>query len=225
MEGTLRILIVEDDPRLARGMAASLEAASFAVDVAHNGEDAAAFAAADPFNAIILDLGLPDGDGLELLRMLRRRGDTTPIMIVTARDAVDDRVAGLDYGADDYMAKPFHPRELESRVRALVRRSIGSPDPVLRVGALTLDRSTRRVALADAPVDLRRREMAVLETLMGRPGKVVPKDRMAAEVFALSEAVAPNALEVYVGRLRRKLSPGGPTIHTVRGLGYMIDAH
>ena len=203
----MRILIVEDDPRLARGMAASLEAASFAVDVAHNCDDAVAFAAADPCHAIILDLGLPDGDGLELLKKLRRSGDTTPIMIVTARDAVDDRVAGLDYGADDYMAKPFHPRELESRVRALVRRSIGSPDPVLRVGALTLDRSTRRVELGDSPIELRRREMAVLETLMGRPGKVVPKDRMAAEVFALSEAVAPNALEVYVGRLRRKLSP------------------
>jgi two-component system response regulator TctD len=223
--GDLRILIVEDDLRLARGMAASLAADGFAVDVAHNIEDAVSLAAIDPFNAIILDLGLPFGDGLDLLRDLRRRGDVTPIMIVTARDGVDDRVIGLDHGADDYMAKPFHPRELASRVRALVRRSLGGADPVLRIGALTLDRSTRRVVLNDTPVDLRRRELAVLETLMGRAGKVVAKDRIAAEVFSLSDPVAPNALEVYVGRLRRKLGPHGPTIHTVRGLGYMIDAH
>lgn len=206
-------------------MAASLEADGFVVDVAHNGEDATSLAATDTFNAIILDLGLPSGDGLNLLRDWRRRGDVTPIMIVTARDGVDDRITGLDHGADDYMAKPFHPRELASRMRALVRRSLGGADPVLRVGALTLDRSTRRVALGDVAIDLRRRELAVLETLMGRPGKVVTKDRMAAEVFSLSDPVAPNALEVYIGRLRRKLSPHGPTIHTVRGLGYMIDAH
>lgn len=220
----MRILIVEDDLRLARGMAALLAAESFAVDVAHNAEDAAQFAATEPFNAIILDLGLPQGDGLDLLKTLRRRGDVTPIMIVTARDGLDDRVAGLDSGADDYMVKPFHPRELASRIRALVRRGVGSPDPVLRVGSLTLDRSSRRVELGQSQLDLRRREVAVLETLMGRPGKVVPKDRMAAEVFSLADPVAPNALEVYIGRLRRKLSPGGPIIHTVRGFGYMIDA-
>lgn len=220
----MRILIVEDDLRLARGMAASLESASFAVDMAHNREDAADLAAQEVFNAIILDLGLPDGDGLDLLQYLRRRGDTTPIMIVTARDGLDDRVNGLDLGADDYMAKPFHPRELASRIRALVRRGLGSPDPVLRLGPLTLDRSTYCASLHDKPLALRRRELAVLESLLGRPGKVVPKDRLSAEVFGLSEAVAPNALEVYIGRLRRKLAPDGPVIHTVRGLGYMIDA-
>jgi two-component system response regulator TctD len=223
-EGLLRILIVEDDRRLVRGMEGSLSASGYAVDTITTGEEAIEVAAAEPYSTIILDLGLPDMDGLEVLRALRRRSIVTPILILTARDAIGDRIAGLDGGADDYLSKPFHPRELESRVRALIRRSLGSPDPVLRVGTLTFDRSTRRVHLKNAVVELRRREMAVLETLMGRPGKVIGKDRLSAEVFNFSDAVAPNALEVYVGRLRRKLMPDGPAIRTIRGLGYMIDA-
>ncbi|MGO4167626.1 response regulator transcription factor [Novosphingobium sp. YAF33] len=220
----MRLLLVEDDERLARGVAASLEAAGFSVDRLENGEDALQMAGAEPYAAIILDLGLPDLDGLDVLSRLRARGEMTPIIILTARDMVDDRINGLDRGADDYMAKPFDPRELESRIRALVRRSQGTPDPVLRIGTLVFDRSSRTVSLDDSVIDLRRRELAVLETLMGRPGKVIPKERLSAQVFAFDDAVTPNALEVYVGRLRRKLQPSGPAIRTVRGLGYMIEA-
>ncbi|AYO78388.1 response regulator [Sphingobium yanoikuyae] len=220
----MRLLLVEDDERLARGIMASLEGAGFAVDILTSGEDALRLADQEPYSAIILDLGLPDLDGLEVLSRLRARGARTPIIILTARDMIDDRINGLDRGADDYMAKPFDPRELESRVRALVRRSQGTLDPVLRIGTLTFDRSSRTVYLGGSMIDLRRRELAVLETLMGRPGKVVAKERLSAEVFNFDDAVTPNALEVYVGRLRRKLQPSGPSIRTIRGLGYMIEA-
>lgn len=220
----MRLMLVEDDERLARGMAASLQAAGFAVDVFATGEEAVNVAPQEPYGAIILDLGLPDMDGLDVLGRLRSRGVATPVIILTARGMIEDRIAGLDRGADDYMAKPFHPRELESRVRALIRRSQGTPDPVLRIGALELDRSSRSVTLGGRPLELRRRELAVLEALMGRPGKVVPKERLSAEVFNFDDAVAPNALEVYIARLRRRLQPEGPTIRTIRGLGYMIEA-
>ena len=218
----MRIMIVEDDPRLAHGMEALLNAAGFAVDILSSGEEALHIAERVPYAAIILDLGLPDLDGLEVVRQLRRRKVGTPILISTARDSLADRVDGLDTGADDYLAKPFHLRELESRVRALARRGQGTPDPVLKVGTLTFDRSSRTVHVNDTAIDLRRRELAVLEALMGRPGKIVTKERLAAEVFNFNDAVAPNALEVYVARLRRKLVPDGPVIRTVRGLGYMI---
>ncbi|WP_336959715.1 response regulator transcription factor [Sphingobium aquiterrae] len=220
----MRFMIVEDDASLARGMEALLGAAGFTVDIFSTGEEAIDIAMSEPYSAIILDLGLPDMDGLEVLQTMRRRGITTPIMILTARDSLADRVDGLDKGSDDYLSKPFHPRELESRVRALVRRGQGTPDPVLKIGRLAFNRSSRTVYLDDMAIDLRRRELAVLEVLMGRPGKIVAKERLSAEVFNFNDAVAPNALEVYVGRLRRKLMPNGPVIRTVRGLGYMIDA-
>lgn len=220
----MRLMLVEDDERLARGMAAALGASGFAVDICTTGAEAISVAPSEPYCAIVLDLGLPDMDGLEVLAQLRSRGVATPVIVLTARDMIDDRINGLDRGADDYMSKPFHPRELESRVRALVRRSQGTLDPVLRIGLLALDRSSRTVTLEDRVVDLRRRELAVLETLMGRPGKVIAKERLSAEVFNFDDAVAPNALEVYVGRLRRKLLPAGPSIRTIRGLGYLIEA-
>lgn len=220
----MRILIVEDDDRLARGMEAALAASGFAVDWLATGEDTLDLAETEPYGVILLDLGLPDMDGLEVLQTLRRRGAAMPILILTARDAIADRINGLDMGADDYLAKPFDPRELEARVRALARRGHGSPDPVLTVGGLTFNRSSRTASLGGAVLDLRRRELAVLEALMGRPGRVVAKERLSAEVFNFNDAVAPNALEVYVGRLRRKLMPSGPAIRTIRGLGYMLDA-
>lgn len=223
-EDQLRVMIVEDDRRLAHGMEVLLNAAGFAVDILSSGEEAVDVAGSVPYSAIVLDLGLPDLDGLEVLQRLRRRSVNTPILISTARDSLADRVGGLDKGADDYLAKPFHLRELESRVRALARRGQGTPDPVLKLGQLTFDRLSRTAYLNDTVIDLRRRELAVLETLLGRPGKVVTKERLAAEVFNFNDAVAPNALEVYVARLRRKLLPDGPAIRTIRGLGYMIDA-
>lgn len=219
----MRVLLVEDDERLSRGMVASLEAAGFVVDGLNNGEDALNLANSEPYSAIILDLGLPDMDGLDVLGALRTRGVTTPILILTARDMVDDRITGLDRGADDYMAKPFNPRELESRIRALVRRSQGTPDPVLKIGTLSFDRSSRMVSLEGKVIELRRRELTVLEALMRRPGKLIAKERLAAEIFNFEDAVTPNALEVHIGRLRRKLQPSGPAIRTVRGLGYMIE--
>lgn len=219
----MRVLLVEDDERLSRGMVASLEAAGFVVDSLNNGEDALNLADTEPYSAIILDLGLPDMDGLDVLGVLRTRGVTTPILILTARDMVDDRITGLDRGADDYMAKPFNPRELESRIRALIRRSQGTPDPVLKIGTLLFDRSSRTVSLEGKVIELRRRELTVLEALMRRPGKLIAKERLSAEVFNFEDAVTPNALEVHIGRLRRKLLPSGPAIRTVRGLGYMIE--
>ncbi|RKF21156.1 DNA-binding response regulator [Altericroceibacterium spongiae] len=219
----MRVMIVEDDRSLARGMEASMSAAGFALDCVFSGEEAIDVLTTEPYNLVILDLGLPGMDGLEVLGCLRRREMQTPVLILTARDAVNDRIAGLDCGADDYLTKPFHPRELASRVRALIRRSQGTADPVLRIGALTLDRSTRTVELNGTTIDLRRRELAVLETLMGRPGKVVTRECLIAEVFNFADAVAPNALDVYVSRLRRKLMPDGPAIRTIRGLGYMLE--
>ena len=219
----MRILIVEDDAVLARGLTASLRLSGFAIDHEADGTDAAAIAIAEPYALVILDLGLPGLSGFEVLRQIRVRGCDVPVLILTARDAVADRVKGLDLGADDYLQKPFDPAELEARVRALVRRGMGPRNPVIACGALTLDRSSGAVHLAGRPITLRRRELAVLEGLMTRAGKVVPKEKLSGEVFGFDEPVAPNAIELYIARLRKKLEPDGPQIRTVRGLGYMIE--
>ena len=218
----MRIMVVEDDAPLARGIAASLQTDGYSVDIVSTGEDAVSIAPLEPYGVILLDLGLPDIDGLEVLRRLRSRGQTTPVLILTARDRIDDRVEGLDCGADDYMAKPFHPRELHSRVRALARRASGTLDPTIVIGALTFDRLSRTVTIDNTILPLRRRELAVLETLLSRPGKLIAKEQLISEVFSYDDAVAPNALEVYIGRLRRKLGETGTRIRTVRGIGYMI---
>ena len=219
----MRILLVEDDAVLARGLAASLKLAGYAVDHETSGTDAAAIAESEPYALVILDIGLPGQSGFEVLRRLRARGSNVPVLILTARDTLADRVKGLDLGADDYLQKPFEPAELEARVRALVRRGLGARNPVIVCGALTLDRSAGSVHLAGSPVVLRRRELAILEALMARAGKIVPKEKLAGEVFGFDEPVAPNAIELYVARLRKKLEPDGPQIRTVRGLGYMIE--
>lgn len=219
----MRIMVVEDDPRLARGIVGSLKAEGYAVDHFGEGEDAIEQSGCEPYSTIVLDLGLPDVDGLEVLRRMRRRGCRTPILILTARDTLSDRVNGLDQGADDYMSKPFEPAEFQARVRALVRRGQNAPDPILQFGSLVLDRSSRVATLNDRPLALRRRETAVLEALMTRAGKLMSRDRLAAEVFDHDAEVSPNALEVHVGRLRRKLQPDGPEINTVRGLGYILE--
>lgn len=220
-----RILLVEDDPSLARGLAASLKAAGYAVDHAGDGETALMLASDEPFALITLDLGLPDLSGLEVLRRLRRDGLKTPILILTARDALEDRVAGLDLGADDYLLKPFEPSELAARIRALLRRSQGEASPVVRLGALTFDQARAAAFVGTRDLELRRREWAVLDRLIARAGKVVSKERLAAEIFGYDEPVGPNAVEVYVARLRRKLGDDGPEIRTVRGLGYMLVAN
>jgi two-component system response regulator TctD len=219
-----RILLVEDDPSLARGVAAMLRTSGHAVDVAEDGETALSLVGDEPYGLISLDLGLPDIDGLEVLRSIRARGIKVPILILTARDALTDRVTGLDLGADDYLLKPFEPSEFEARVRALLRRTLGEATSVIVVGALTFDESKASARVADRELLLRRREWAVLSRLVARVGKVVSKERLTAEVFGFDEDVGPNVVEVYVARLRRKLEPDGPEIRTIRGLGYMLVA-
>jgi two-component system response regulator TctD len=217
-------LLVEDDPSLARGLSATLRASGYAVDIANDGESAWQMAFDEPYALITLDLGLPEMSGFEVLKKIRAAGNKVPVLILTARDALEDRLVGLDSGADDYMLKPFEPSELEARIRALLRRARGDADAVLTIGRLAIDTARALVTIDGRAVDLRRREWAVLERLAARVGKVVDKDRLSAEVFGYDEAVAPNAIEVYVARLRRKLEPDGPRIRTIRGLGYVLDA-
>jgi two-component system response regulator TctD len=180
-------------------------------------------AADEPYALITLDVGLPDMSGFEVLHKLRARGCKVPILMLTARDTVDDREEGLDLGADDYMLKPFDPLELSARLRALLRRPHSDPAPVIRIGRLEIDRSRGCASIDGQPIELRRREWVVLERLTARLGQVVTKERLASEVFGYDEAVAPNAIEVYIARLRKKLEPGGPKIRTLRGLGYLME--
>lgn len=220
-----RILLVEDDPALLRGLIATLKSAGHVVDAAVDGESALEMARDEPYAAITLDLGLPDMEGLDVVRQLRRLGNKTPILILTARDGVEDRVKGLDLGADDYLLKPFDPGELEARLRALMRRAQGEASPVVTIGNLVVDQAHGTACVGGRMLELRRREWAVLDRLMARAGKVISKERLTSEVFGFDDPVAPNAIEVYVARLRRKLEPDGPTIRTMRGLGYILDTN
>jgi len=218
----MRLLIVEDDAALARGLLKVFRADGLAVDHVSSGQDALDIVGMEPYSAVILDLGLPDMDGLTVLKRTRQAHLTVPILILTARDATMDRVIGLDQGADDYLSKPFAVEELEARVRALIRRGQGNPDPVLTLGSMTLNRATGGAYLCGKLLELTRRERAVLETLAVKVGTVVPKARLTADVFGYDEPVAPNALEVYIARLRRKLENSDIEIVTIRGLGYLL---
>jgi two-component system response regulator TctD len=218
-----RILLVEDDPALLRGLVSTLRADGYAVDTAADGASAVSLGATEPYAVIVLDVGLPDFSGFDVLKKLREKGCRMPILMLTARDTVQDRVLGLDLGADDYMLKPFEPSELEARIRALMRRSHGDPSPELTIGNLVINRSLGTATVNGRQLELRRREWAVLERLVARAGKLVSKERLTDEVFGFDEPVAPNAIEVYVARLRKKLEPDGPVIRTLRGLGYMLD--
>lgn len=218
-----RILLVEDDEALARGLVAVLRGEGYSVDPAPDGESALMMARDEPYAVITLDVNLPDMSGFDVLKALRASGCRAPILMLTARDTLADRVTGLDLGADDYLLKPFEPEELSARLRALLRRPSADPSPILHIGNLEMDRSRCVIWVAGEQVDLRRREWVVLERLVARLGKVVSKERLAAEVFGFDEAVAPNAIEVYIARLRRKLGPQGPPIRTLRGLGYLME--
>ena len=219
----MRILIVEDDPVLSNGLIRSLRDADYAVDAASDGGQADHILSAQSYDLVILDLGLPKLEGYEVLRRLRRRGSTTPVLILTALDTLDDRVKGLDLGADDYLTKPFDLPELEARVRALIRRGQSGGGSLLSHGALTLDTAGRRAMLNGEPFELSAREIGVLEVLMLRSGRVVNKDQLAEALYGWDEEVGANAIEVYVHRLRRKLEPAGVTIRTIRGLGYLLE--
>src|SRR5262245_32897723 len=219
----VRILIVEDDATLASGIARILEGEGHAVDVVARGEEAVLGARQERFDMMILDVGLPGIDGFEVLRRLRATGQKIPVLVLTARDALDDRIRGLDLGADDYMAKPFAMPELTARVRALIRRSQAQTGPRIAHGPLTLDTVARRAYLGGEPLDLAAREWAVLEVLLGRVEKIVSKESIIQAVAGWDEELSPNAIEVYISRLRSKLERAGIRIRTVRGFGYMLE--
>jgi len=219
----MRILIAEDDSILADGLMRTLRQSSYTVDWARTGEEADAKLSTQTYGLLILDLGLPQMDGLEVLRHLRARGSRTPVLILTARDRLEDRVAGLDMGADDYLVKPFQLAELEARVRALIRRGQGGTGSVIELGTLRYDMKGRRVFIRDAPVELSARELGVFEVLVLRIGRVVSKDDLVAHLVEEGDGINAGAIEVYVHRLRKKLEDAQILIRTVRGLGYLLE--
>ena len=220
----MRILIAEDDQVLADGLMRSLRGAGAAVDHVASGSEAdAALLANTEFDLLILDLGLPKLHGLEVLRRLRARGQTLPVLILTAADGVDERVKGLDLGADDYMAKPFALSELEARVRALTRRGMGAAGNVIRHGPLEYDQTGRVAHIDGKLIDLSARELGLLEVLLQRSGRLVSKDQLVELLCEWGEEVSNNAIEVYIHRLRKKIEKGPIRIATVRGLGYCLE--
>ena len=226
----MRILLVEDDAVLRDMMLLSLRDAGHRVDVAGTLEQAAHYWRVQPFDVVLLDLNLPLsdapdsplGNGLTLLREARARGDRTPVLVLTARNRTEERIAGLDAGADDYLGKPFELAEVEARLRALVRRAVGTDD-LAEIGRLSLDRKARRVAIGGTPLDLPAREFEVLWELMTPPGHVVSKRALSDKLSDFSEALGDNALEAFISRLRKKLVGSGARIRTLRGLGYALE--
>lgn len=219
----MNVLVVEDDEALSRTLEALLTAASMQVQRVSTGKAASEAARRGGLDVIVLDIGLPDIDGFAVLSELRHGSVAVPIVVLTARDTVQDKVAGLDLGADDYVLKPFAPAELVARIRAAVRRANGVASSVVRIGALECDWTGGRITVSDHLVDLRPREWAVLKALVTRAGRVVERDMLAAEVFHQDEPVGRNALDVHVSRLRRKLGPDAPEIRSVRGFGYRLQ--
>jgi DNA-binding response OmpR family regulator len=216
----MRILVVEDDALLGDAMQVGLRGLGFAVDWLRDGAAAEAALRSEAFSAVVLDLGLPRLVGLELLRTIRTRGDKTPVIVVTARDALDDRVRGLDGGADDYVVKPVAITELAARLRALVRRSQGAASGRLEIGELRIDPAARTVVFAGRSVELQPREFALLLELALQAGRVLTRSQMEAKLYEWDRALDSNAIEVHVHHLRRKLAP--ELIRTVRGVGYMM---
>jgi two-component system, OmpR family, response regulator len=217
----LRILVVEDEEALARQLVLSLEGAGYAVDSAGDGERADFLAQTEPYDAIVLDLGLPKIDGLTLLRRWRDAGLFLPVLVLTARGSWHEKVQGIDGGADDYMAKPFRIEELLARLRALIRRASGLAHAEIRCGALVLDARTARVTVDGAPVKLTSHEFRVLSYLMHHRGRVVSQSELTEHIYAQSFDRDSNTVEVFIARLRRKL--GASFIETVRGLGYRME--
>jgi two-component system response regulator TctD len=220
----MRLLLVEDNERFAGLLKQGLAGAGFTVDVLTTVADATAALEMGSCDIVVLDLGLPDGDGLDVLSAMRRRRDATPVLILTARGSLKDRVTGLQSGADDYLVKPFALEELVARLQALLRRPGNLLGLALKLGNLTLDTIARQVFVEDRPMSFSAREIAVLEHLMRRSGRVVAKTLLESSLYGLSQEVGSNAVEVYVHRLRRHLDEIGASvqIHTVRGVGYLI---
>jgi DNA-binding response OmpR family regulator len=221
----MRLLVVEDEPRMAEILRHALERADFTVDTVAGCGDASAALSVTPYDAAVLDLGLPDGDGITLLQQVRQSGNQLPILVLTARDAVEDRVGGLDAGADDYLVKPFAMLEVIARVKALLRRPGGALGATLAIGNLIFDTIGRDLRIADHAVLLPRRETAILEHLMRRVGRVVPKVLLEEKLYGFDDELESNAIPVHIHHLRRKLNDAGATaeIHTVRGVGYLLN--
>ena len=220
----MRILIAEDDQVLADGLLRALRSSGAAVDHVASGTEAdAALRTSSQFDLLILDLGLPKMHGLEVLKALRGRGSALPVLILTAADSIDERVKGLDYGADDYMAKPFSLQELEARVRALTRRGMGGTSSAIRHGPLEYDQAGRVATIDGRMVELSARELGLLEVLLQRAGRLVSKDQLVERLCEWGEEVSTNAIEVYIHSLRKKIEKGPIRIATVRGLGYCLE--
>jgi two-component system, OmpR family, response regulator len=219
----MRLLLVEDDPTLLESLERGLKQMGFGVETSRDGLEADAILSTRVFDLAVLDLGLPGLDGLEVLRRLRTRGAQMPVLVLTARDGVGNKVDGLNAGADDYLLKPFDFQELEARLRALLRRSQKDRAERLCVGQLNLDRAGRRAYVGMRPLELSAREIRVLETLMIRAGRVVSKEQLVSALSQDGEEIGENAVEVYIHRLRKKLEPAAVQIRTLRGLGYLMD--
>lgn len=220
----MRILVVEDVADVGEAIVASLERIGHTVDWERNGGEADALLRAQVYDLVVLDVMLPDMDGFAILKALRQRRKATPVLVLTARSQVEDRVSALDLGADDYLVKPFDFRELEARVRALLRRKTGSATNMIEVGGITLDQAGRAATLHGQPLDLTRRELTLLEILAARPGRVFGKDELMDQLFGFEDEPSENAIEQYIARLRRKIAGASAEIRTLRGLGYQMVA-
>jgi two-component system, OmpR family, response regulator len=220
----MRVLVVEDEARMASVISRSLTREGMAIDVARDGEEAVSMATVVDYDAIVLDVMLPRRSGFEACRVMRDRGVWSPVLMLTARDAVEDRVAGLDSGADDYLVKPFALAELHARLRSLVRRGRPERPTVLRVGDLSLDPARREVRRGEVPIDLSAKEFALLEALMRRPGEVATRLELIEQGWDFAYEAQSNVIDVYIGRLRRKLDEpfGADSLETVRGAGYRL---
>lgn len=220
----MRLLLIEDDAVLADGLMHTLRQGGYSITCVNTGNAAEQFLDTQDADLVILDLGLPDMDGLTFLRKIRRRKLPVPILILTARDGVNDRIEGIEQGADDYLSKPFELRELEARIQALIRRCYGGFTSAITLGGLTLDTQQHHVMAEGQILQLSARELGVLEILLLQAGKVVSKDRLAQRLAQEDDALSDNAIEIYVHRLRKRIEAYGVIIRTVRGLGYLIEA-
>lgn len=219
----MRLLVVEDNPALGRDIATAFRGKGHTVELVASGEDADTSLRTQRYDLVVLDIGLPDLDGREVLRRLRHRKSRVPVLILSAHDALEERVQGLNLGADDYLCKPFALAELEARAGALIRRGVGGGAAVITHGRLSVDTSSRQALVDGAPLDLPRRELNLLELLLVQRGQVVAKQALLEKLFGLDDEPGVNAVEIYVHRLRRKLEPAGVRIRTVRGLGYLLE--